>query len=68
MVVLDANGVIGTMAGLPSLSNTQTWTSAGADFPAATNPDDANAMSIGMGPLTVAFYRVATATGFSISH
>src|SRR5690554_405230 len=33
MLVLDENGVLGAMDGLPSMSNTISWTSTGASFP-----------------------------------
>src|SRR5690606_27082464 len=57
MVVLDANGVLGTRPGLPSTSNTKSWTSSGADFPNAANADAANALSFGFGSLSVALVK-----------
>ena len=56
-VVLDANGVLGAVPGLPSSSNTVSWTSIGSDFPFATNPDHADAMRFSFGPLSVSFFR-----------
>src|SRR5690554_4199642 len=60
MVVLDANGVLGTKPGLPSTSNTISWTSSGANFPTATGPDQPNAMQYSLGPLSVSFFTRGT--------
>lgn len=60
MVVLDANGVLGTRPGLPSTSNTKSWTSSGINFGTATGPEATNAMPFTFGPLSVSFYRPGT--------
>lgn len=57
MVVLDANGVLGTRPGLPSTSNTKSWTSSGSNFGTATGPETTNAMPFTFGSLSVSFYR-----------
>lgn len=61
MLVLDANGVIGAMDGLPSMSNTMTWNSGNANFPNVTltelNNNDPDAMQFTFKSLSVAFIR-----------
>lgn len=61
-VVLDANGVLGSVPGLPSTSNTESWL--GNSGAASGNPiaDHANARRINFGPLTVAFLKTTDAS------
>ena len=57
MVVLDANGVLGTVPGLPTTSNTITWNSGGGNFPRKATPSTSGAMSFGFKSLSVSFIR-----------